>query len=172
MNIQKYLLVLCLWCSPQVYACDSSLDFSLQEATVKFKVYEAKRIQGSLTEPVCTKESELDFPATIYLPKEGRPNFRVYLKTAKVICTYLHSHPLAGLLLISNTDERGTIEMNLALGSRYANSVRKFLVTLGCDYSRLSTISYGEEIPVDSGHTPKAWAKNRRVVVIPFLMKN
>jgi len=59
-------------------------------------------------------------------------------------------------------DERGTTAYNLALGERRANSVKQYLATLGVQTARLSTISYGEELPADSGHNEEAWAKNRR----------
>jgi peptidoglycan-associated lipoprotein len=59
-------------------------------------------------------------------------------------------------------DERGTGEYNLALGERRANSVKKYLVSIGIAPSRISTISYGEERPFDPGHDEEAWTKNRR----------
>lgn len=59
-------------------------------------------------------------------------------------------------------DERGTEAYNLALGERRAESAKAFLVNLGVDASQLSTISYGEERPVDTGSNEEAWAKNRR----------
>jgi len=59
-------------------------------------------------------------------------------------------------------DERGTNEYNLALGERRAESAKSFLVNLGVNPSRLKTISYGEEKPVDAGHEEGAWSKNRR----------
>jgi len=37
------------------------------------------------------------------------------------------------------------------------------MVDIGIDASRMTTISYGEERPVDPGHNEEAWAKNRRV---------
>ncbi len=62
-----------------------------------------------------------------------------------------------------NCDERGTIQYNLALGERRAVSVKNFLVDLGISGSRLTTISYGKEKPIDPAHNAIAWAKNRRV---------
>jgi peptidoglycan-associated lipoprotein len=59
-------------------------------------------------------------------------------------------------------DERGTQEYNLALGERRANSTKKYLVSLGVSQDRISTISYGEEKPSDSGSNEESWAKNRR----------
>lgn len=59
-------------------------------------------------------------------------------------------------------DERGSNAYNLALGELRAQSAKNFLVQSGVPEFRLSTVSYGEEKPVDPGHTEAAWAKNRR----------
>jgi peptidoglycan-associated lipoprotein len=61
-----------------------------------------------------------------------------------------------------NCDERGTNEYNLALGERRAKAAYDYLVSQGIEASRLATISYGEEKPVDPSQTEEAWAKNRR----------
>jgi peptidoglycan-associated lipoprotein len=58
--------------------------------------------------------------------------------------------------------EIGTNEYNLALGERRANSAKMYLEGLGIAAARLSTISYGEERPLDPGHTEAARSKNRR----------
>ena len=59
-------------------------------------------------------------------------------------------------------DERGTPEYNLALGERRANAAAKYLIDLGVDAKRVTTISYGFERPIDPSHNEEAWAKNRR----------
>ncbi len=59
-------------------------------------------------------------------------------------------------------DERGTNEYNLALGDRRAQSAKAFLTDIGISKDRLSTISYGEERPLDSAGNESAWSKNRR----------
>jgi peptidoglycan-associated lipoprotein len=59
-------------------------------------------------------------------------------------------------------DERGTNEYNLALGERRANAAKKYLLSLGISTDRISSISYGEERPLDTGHNEEAWSKNRR----------
>ena len=61
-----------------------------------------------------------------------------------------------------HTCEIGTNEYNLALGERRANSAKTYLEGLGIASGRLSTISYGEERPLDPGHTEAARSKNRR----------
>ncbi|MBN2515261.1 MAG: peptidoglycan-associated lipoprotein Pal [Deltaproteobacteria bacterium] len=67
------------------------------------------------------------------------------------------------VILEGHCDERGTREYNLALGERRSESVRDYILNLGIDAGRLTTISYGEELPLDPSHTEEAWAKNRRV---------
>ncbi len=59
-------------------------------------------------------------------------------------------------------DERGSVEYNLALGERRAQSVKRYLEQLGVDSKRLTTVSYGEEKPVETGHSEEVWSKNRR----------
>jgi peptidoglycan-associated lipoprotein len=61
-----------------------------------------------------------------------------------------------------HTDERGTNAYNLVLGERRANAAKQYLTTAGINAARLSTISYGEERPLDPGHDEAAWARNRR----------
>lgn len=74
----------------------------------------------------------------------------------------------ATIIIEGHCDERGTTEYNLALGDRRAERAKSFLVNLGVDPSRITTISYGEERPVAIGHNEAAWAKNRRA---HFLIK-
>lgn len=59
-------------------------------------------------------------------------------------------------------DERGTNEYNMALGAKRSESSANYLKSLGIEASRVSTISYGEELPLDPAHNEAAWAKNRR----------
>jgi peptidoglycan-associated lipoprotein len=75
---------------------------------------------------------------------------------------WLINNPEATATIEGHCDERGTSEYNLALGDRRAESAKAFLVDLGVQGSRLSSISYGEERPVDPSHNEEAWAKNRR----------
>jgi peptidoglycan-associated lipoprotein len=66
-------------------------------------------------------------------------------------------------------DERGTSEYNLALAAKRAQATRDYLVTLGITPDRISTISYGEEIPACIVSNESCWQQNRRVrfVVVP-----
>jgi len=74
----------------------------------------------------------------------------------------LQAHPRVTVTIEGHCDSRGTNEYNLALGDRRAQSVKQFLIDLGIDPSRLHTVSYGEERPLDPAENERAWAKNRR----------
>jgi peptidoglycan-associated lipoprotein len=76
---------------------------------------------------------------------------------------WLRDNPSARVTIEGHCDNRGTNEYNLALGEGRAQSAKTFLTDLGIDISRLNTISYGEERPLDPQQTEMAWAKNRRV---------
>jgi len=66
------------------------------------------------------------------------------------------------VIIEGHCDERGTDAYNLALGERRAQAAKAFLEGLGIAATRMDTISYGEERPLDPGHNEDAWAKNRR----------
>jgi peptidoglycan-associated lipoprotein len=66
------------------------------------------------------------------------------------------------LLIEGHCDDRGTNEYNMGLGEQRAMSTKNYLVSLGVDGSRFTTISYGEERPLDTAQNESAWAKNRR----------
>jgi len=59
-------------------------------------------------------------------------------------------------------DSRGSAEYNLALGSRRANAVKEYLVSLGVPTGRLTVISKGKEQPVCTEANESCWQQNRR----------
>ena len=74
---------------------------------------------------------------------------------------WLQEYPESRILLAGNCDERGTREYNLALGARRAEAARAYLVSLGVDRARITTVSYGKERPIDPRSTEEAWSMNR-----------
>ncbi len=76
---------------------------------------------------------------------------------------WMMAHPNTSVIVEGHCDERGTSEYNMALGDRRASSTKSFLVNVGIASQRLTTISYGEEKPLDPANNDEAWAKNRRV---------
>jgi peptidoglycan-associated lipoprotein len=78
----------------------------------------------------------------------------------------LREAPAIRIRIEGHADERGSLEYNLALGRRRAQSVREFLTGFGLDASRFEIESFGEDRPLDSGHTESAYTRNRRAAFV------
>lgn len=74
---------------------------------------------------------------------------------------WLNTYSTVTAVIEGNADERGTREYNLALGARRAESVKDFLVSQGVAPSRLTTVSYGKERPIDPRSNEDGWSRNR-----------
>ncbi len=79
---------------------------------------------------------------------------------------WLMKYPQKLIKIEGHADERGTRDYNLALGERRANATKNYLVGLGIEASRISTMSFGKERPVAIGSDEAAWSRNRRAVTI------
>ena len=77
---------------------------------------------------------------------------------------WLLRYPDIHVRIEGHADERGTREYNLGLGQRRANQTREYLISLGIDANRLSTISYGKERPLALCSNENCWKQNRRAV--------
>jgi peptidoglycan-associated lipoprotein len=75
---------------------------------------------------------------------------------------WLQSNPGRVVQIEGHCDERGSEEYNIALGAKRAQSAKDYLITLGISPGRLSTISYGKELPVCMEHNESCWQMNRR----------
>jgi peptidoglycan-associated lipoprotein len=82
------------------------------------------------------------------------------------VSVWMQTYPSVTLSIEGHCDERGTREYNLALGERRASAVNDYLVALGIEPSRLSTISFGKERPAVLGSNESSWAQNRRGVLV------
>jgi peptidoglycan-associated lipoprotein len=111
-------------------------------------------IEGEVLESRLLRDVHFDFDKYDIRPEDG--------PVLKENAALLMKSPAVKVQIEGHCDERGTAEYNLALGERRANSTKKYLVSLGVPPDRLSTISYGKEVPLDPGHHEEAWAKNRR----------
>ena len=113
------------------------------------------------TEEAAATEDKLDLAPILFdfdksfIKEEAKP-----ILEAKAI--YLNDHKNVKIQIEGHCDERGSNQYNLALGERRAHSTKEYLIYLGVNAGQLSTISYGEERPVDSRSNREAWTKNRR----------
>lgn len=74
---------------------------------------------------------------------------------------WLKQFPSTRVEIQGHADERGTRDYNIALGERRAQSVKSYLISQGVAETRISTISFGKDKPLDMGHDEAAWARNR-----------
>ena len=129
------------------------------------------KIEGQMQGDVYTGTDTVEYLA------DGVPD-RVFFATNESILTtasretlraqaaWLRKNPGINVVLEGHADERGTREYNLALGERRANAAKDYLMTQGISASRITTISFGKERPVNSASNNKAWAQNRRSVTV------
>jgi peptidoglycan-associated lipoprotein len=75
---------------------------------------------------------------------------------------WLKEHPSVRVEIEGHCDERGTNEYNMGLAAKRAQAARDYLMSVGIARHRLSTVGYGEEIPVCKEQTESCWQKNRR----------
>lgn len=79
---------------------------------------------------------------------------------------WLNANTQYSAIIEGHADEQGTREYNLALGERRANAVREFLISQGVAGSRLRTISYGKERPIQICSDESCYRQNRRAVTV------
>ena len=126
-----------------------------QKALEEASLTEAERARrAAAMEQFAEQNIQFDFDSS-----ELTPMAREILKDKAL---WLGENSGVRITIEGHCDERGTLEYNLALGERRATAVQKYMNDLGITQSRMSTISYGEERPLDSAQNATAWAKNRR----------
>lgn len=113
--------------------------------------------------PVTERRARLDVVYFDFDKADLRADARAVLEAN---AEWLRRNPSARVQVEGHCDERGSVQYNLALGERRAESAKRYLESLGVASSRLSTISYGEERPADPRSIEEAWAKNRRAEFI------
>lgn len=103
---------------------------------------------------------------TVYFDYDKSKVDAKYLELLQAHADYLVKNPSTKVMIEGHTDERGTPEYNIALGERRAKAVAQYLQSLGVMASQITTVSYGEEKPVDLSRTSQGFAKNRRAVLV------
>jgi len=86
------------------------------------------------------------------------------MATLRQQAVWLNQNPHFAILIEGHADERGTREYNIALGAQRANSVQQYLIQQGIGASRIRTVSYGKERPVEACAAQRCWDLNRRAV--------
>jgi len=119
-----------------------------------------------------TPGSQADFTAvtngqdTIYFDTDRYNIDSADAASLQTQAQWLQRYPAKRATIEGHCDERGTRDYNIALGDRRANAAKNYLVSLGVDAARLSTVSYGKERPVALGSDEESWSKNRRSITV------
>jgi peptidoglycan-associated lipoprotein len=109
---------------------------------------------GEMRETLQADTIHFDYDSAVIRPAE-------HSKVAAV-ADYLKSNSSNAVKVEGHCDERGTDEYNRSLGERRAQAIRSELVKSGVDASRVDTVSFGRDRPVDTGHSEASHRKNRR----------
>ena len=80
--------------------------------------------------------------------------------------TWLMTNGDYEIIVEGHADEQGTRDYNVALGARRANSVKEYLNSLGVAASRIQTVSYGKERPIEICSKESCYSVNRRAVTV------
>ncbi len=172
MHLNK-LFAVSLLCAAMV-GCASSGGTTDEEATTETSAEESQSqaVPDSPDVGVVTEEQAAGSVANPLLDQtmvyfgydrsEIRPEFKDVLNAH---AQYLQANPNARIVLEGHCDERGTVEYNLALGERRANTVKRYLVVQGANPGQLESVSFGEERPAMVGSSELNWSKNRRAEI-------
>jgi|GEM_PF-1700558 len=121
-----------------------------------------------LSRAAVTAGSSTEYLQTVYFDFDSCSLTQTARLTIENNAKLLAQMPDATVILIGHNDERGSSEYSIATADRRSRAVLTYLVSLGIDRTRITTISHGKDNPADPGHNEKAWAKNRRVEFIFF----
>lgn len=152
---------------PEPVVEEPAVDEAAVEAQRQAEIEEAERLEAErLAQEEAARAAEMarnmfmnedinfDFDSAVLTPTAQ--------DTLQRKADWMRENADATIIVEGHCDERGTPAYNLALGDRRAESAKDFLVNIGISASRITTISFGEEKPVDPGQNEEAWAKNRR----------
>ena len=144
-----------------------------------------KAVKVTPAAPVAQTLGEDDFGsangrnAALELTYEAKPGLRtVYFdydkhnlrpetrKTLENNASYALESKFAALKVEGHCDQRGTVEYNLALGQKRANSVKDYYTQIGYNADMITAVSYGKEKPVCEDSGESCWQQNRRAATL------
>jgi len=99
---------------------------------------------------------------TVYFAYDSSQLTSEARSTLSANAEFLKANPSVEVQIEGHCDERGSVQYNLALGEGRAMAVKEYLVAMGVEARRVTTISFGKERPLSYGHDESAWTQNRR----------
>ena len=99
---------------------------------------------------------------TVYFPFNSSDLRQNAQESLELNAEFLKKFRTLRVQIEGHCDERGSVQYNLALGEKRAQSIKDYLVASGVEPNRITTISFGKERPISLNHDEVAWSKNRR----------
>jgi len=172
-SLAKYILVLMLSlilaaCATAPKETTSSTTSSSTTSSTTSSVDDAKPevVDGVYVGSDTVEMLAVDVPDRVFFAYDSYSLESGAQDTLAKQAKWLKANGSVTISIEGHADERGTREYNLALGDRRANAAKDFLMAQGISSSRITTISFGKERPVDGASNATAWAKNRRSVTV------
>jgi peptidoglycan-associated lipoprotein len=138
----------------------------VQTDTIEAVEAEAVEVAKTAEEMMQEKYDELRQQQTIYFDYDKSTVSSEFAELLEAHADYLIKNPAGKVMVEGHSDERGTPEYNIALGERRAKAIVQYLQSLGVTADQMTTVSYGEEKPVDLSRTEEGFSKNRRAVLV------
>ena len=138
----------------------AELDKSTRDALERAEAA-GKLAEGKFVYSLVLSDDAVKFPVNRHeLSKEAQAKLMEFAERLK------GENKNVYLEIQGHTDSSGAPELNYKLGEDRAEAVRRFLSKQGIALNRMSTISYGEQEPIEKNTSRKGRAQNRRVVVV------
>lgn len=151
---------------PLEAAQEAEADVAEAGSEVETKGVQAQAVAGEQVDAAANEAQAALMEATVFYFDFDNTTIKADSKNALIAHSqYLAANNSARVVLEGHTDERGTVEYNIALGERRGLSVSRFLQANGAAASQIETVSFGEERPALMGHNEASWSKNRRVEI-------
>lgn len=174
MNLNKVLKALLIAVPVMTLAaCSSTSSTSADDGRTSETEQVTETVQVETATPVVSPAEQLRQKLealrqenTIYFDFDRATVRPEFVEVLEAHGTFLRANPSVRVTVEGHSDERGTPEYNIALGERRAQAVVSYLQNLGVSAGQVTTVSYGEEKPVDRSRTETGFAKNRRAVLV------
>jgi outer membrane protein OmpA-like peptidoglycan-associated protein len=121
----------------------------------------------------CPKAAETA-PAPAITKSVGRIEFKtnsdeikgiVRFEVIEPIVDFLYYNKEYRIVISGHTDSEGTELFNMQLSQKRADAIKAILIRKGVEESRISTVAYGETVPLGNNRTDAGKAANRRAEI-------
>mgnify|MGYP001180141223 FL=1 len=163
-NFTKYLVI--MFTALFLAACETTPKDDVLSSASASSSAAVEVVDGVYVGSESIEMLAVDVPDRVFFAYDSYSLTNAAQDTLAKQAKWLKANGSITIAIEGHADERGTREYNLALGDRRANAAKDYLMTQGISSSRITTISFGKERPVNNASNNKAWAQNRRSVTV------